>query len=392
MSGRRLILIGYGEALAAPEVAWSLRGAGFDVHVFARSRRRLALRADRRLTLHEIPGPGESTREARAALEALVARLNPAAVMPLDDGSVWLCSRTNLAGSEIIGPRGVEVEVALNKELQFRAAERAGLHVPAWVLVGDGDDPPEDVTQPCIVKPALAAFEKDGRLTRGGAAFATCDSELREAIDRCRGQGPLLVQQVIRGVGRGVFGIGLGGRVIALSGHERVRMMNPAGSGSSACISVEPEAGWWEAAPRFVEEARWDGLFMIELIRDADGREWFIELNGRPWGSMALSRRSGLEYPARAARMKTDAGFSVPEVSPRVGVLCRHLGRELIHAMFVLRGPKGPRPPAWPSRLDTACSLLSPSGLRAGWYNFDHNARRVFFEDTWRTVWAQVSQ
>ena len=40
---------------------------------------------------------------------------------------------------------------------------------------------------------------------------------------------------------------------------------------------------------------------MIELLRDRDGVAWFMELNGRTWGSLALARRLGLEYPAWAA-------------------------------------------------------------------------------------------
>ena len=47
-------------------------------------------------------------------------------------------------------------------------------------------------------------------------------------------------------------------------------------------------------------------MFMIELLRDRTGKVWFVELNGRPWGSMALSRRQGFEYPAWHVKLAID--------------------------------------------------------------------------------------
>jgi hypothetical protein len=48
----------------------------------------------------------------------------------------------------------------------------------------------------------------------------------------------------------------------------------------------------------FLKGCNWRGLFMIELLRDPSENLWFIEFNARAWGSMALARRLGFEYPA----------------------------------------------------------------------------------------------
>ena len=40
------------------------------------------------------------------------------------------------------------------------------------------------------------------------------------------------------------------------------------------------------------------------------GPAWFVELNGRPWGSMALARRQGLEYPAWQVTLALDASVA----------------------------------------------------------------------------------
>jgi len=84
-------------------------------------------------------------------------------------------------------------------------------------------------------------------------------------------------------------------------------MMDPEGSGSSACtpIAVRPELR--DAVALMMARLEWEGLFMVELLGDEAGRAWFMELNGRAWGSMALARRMGLEYPAWAvAAVKGD--------------------------------------------------------------------------------------
>src|SRR5437764_6457867 len=126
-------------------------------------------------------------------------------------------------------------------------------------------------------------------------------------------------------------------------------MVNSQGSASSACRSQAVDGSRREAAARFLLDARWTGLFMLEFLRDTSGDAWLMELNGRPWGSMALARRRGLEYPAWAVRVALDPGF-VPAVpaDPR-SIVCRHLGLELAHLAFVVRGPQSKAAEAWPS-------------------------------------------
>jgi hypothetical protein len=133
--------------------------------------------------------------------------------------------------------------------------------------------------------------------------------------------------------------------------------------------------------------ARWQGMFMIELLRAGESW-WFMELNGRPWGSLALARRLGFEYPAWALGELLDERFQAPAPPPFRELLCRHLGRELVHLLFVLRGPDGFSGP-WPGRRQTLRALLASDGPTA-WYNLHPGMRGVFLEDSWRTVYDQT--
>ena len=65
-----------------------------------------------------------------------------------------------------------------------------------------------------------------------------------------------------------------------------------------------------------------------------------MELNGRAWGSMALARRRGFEYPAWNVQAALDPDFVPVEPTDPPEILARHLGMELAHLAFVARGPQ----------------------------------------------------
>src|SRR6267143_363614 len=173
---------------------------------------------------------------------------------------------------------------------------------------------------------------------------------MERAIGQWKERVPLLVQAFVPGNGEGIFGLAAPDGVRAWSAHRRLRMMNPQGSGSSACISQSVPQDLRAKVEELIRKADWRGLFMIELLRDRSGNVWFIELNGRPWGSMALSRRQGLEYPAWHLALAIDQQSTVGmALSSAPGLVCRHVGRELMHLLFVLRGPKSRALSSWPS-------------------------------------------
>ena len=169
---------------------------------------------------------------------------------------------------------------------------------------------------------------KIGRKTRICANANEFEAALREWNESI----PLLLQKYIVGVGEGVFGLATPEGVQAWSAHRRLRMMNPQGSGASACVSIPVDQCIRQKTEALIRNAKWTGLFMVELLRDRSGEAWFVELNGRPWGSMALARRQGLEYPAWSASMALSPGShvgtakcgysrtSVPEPWPRTYV------------------------------------------------------------------------
>ena len=125
---------------------------------------------------------------------------------------------------------------------------------------------------------------------------------------------------------------------------------------------------------------------MVEVLRDRAGQAWFMELNGRTWGSMALARHRGLGYPSWAVRAALDPEFSPPYPGmagvTAPNVTARHLGREIVHLGMVLARGDAPRIP-------TVRDVLIPHrGDR--WYNWRPGEPAVFAADTWNTVRSQL--
>jgi hypothetical protein len=377
------VLIGFAESLAAIESAWSLIDAGYEVIAFTRAGRQPPLAVSRSVEVVAVPSPEQDADACVAALRELVTARRPDAVLPLDDQAVWLCDQLG-GGTVIAGPTGPQARLALDKHEQLTLADKAGLLIPPTAVSGV-DSPPGD--GPWMVKPAAAVVVSDGRLKRPTGNIATDRAE----VDRIAANldGTVLVQPVIDGVGEGVFGLAIDGQVYALSGHRRVRMMNPRGSGSSACRSIPIDPTLVEPTRAFVAAAGWHGIFMLELLRDAAGRPWVMELNGRTWGSMALARRRGLEYPLWAVETALDEQWRPPAVPEAPHILARHLGRELVHLLAVMCGGRGADAGRWPGRMQTVRAMLRREP-GTGWYNARRGERRVFVRDTWQTVMAQV--
>ena len=370
-----VVLIGFAEAFAAIEAAWSLQGAGFKVVAFRRAGSRPALRRVRGLEMHEVPDPELDATATVKAVRALCDVVAPAALLPLDDQALWICSQLQESRVQLAGASGSAAECALDKSLQLEAARRAGLPVPSTQVLDDLADA-SSIQFPVMVKPARALYEVSGALARPTGIVCANRQEFERAA-AMPWPGSVLVQPLIRGVGEGLFGIVGSGGVVGWSAHRRVRMVNPQGSASSACRSQPVDRDLVEPSERFLSAIGWRGMFMLEFLRDSDGKPWFMELNGRAWGSMALARRRGFEYPAWTVQAPLDPGFEPTPPSQSPEILCRNLGLEVVHLMFVARGPQSDAPMEWP-RLSRAVRDVCKFTRGDRLYNWNRSQPDVF--------------
>jgi predicted ATP-grasp superfamily ATP-dependent carboligase len=394
-TGRATVVIGFAEALSAPEVAWSLLDAGFNVTSIARRGRGSALRHSRKVVCHDICPPeqnmAQALRDIASVLSSFGDRQNgPILLFPLDDTALWMCSE--LAPNEswiLVGPGKSNADLALNKDQQTRLACEAGFKVPETGVASSVDQAialGEQFGFPLVVKPVECTSVRNGRKISRRTRICANANEFEAALQEWNESTPALLQKYITGVGEGVFGLATPEGVQAWSAHRRLRMMNPHGSGASACVSIPVDQDIRQKTEALIEKAKWTGLFMVELLRDQSGEAWFVELNGRPWGSMALARRQGLEYPAWSASMALAPGSHVDTAqSASPGLVCRNLGRELMYLLFVIRGPRSAAMVEWPSIWNAFRTILQTSRSER-YYNWRRDDKRVFFADCFYTL------
>ena len=389
-----IVIIGFAEALSAPEVVWSLVDAGCTVRAFGRKGQPSALRHSRHTSVVDVTPPEKDSAATVQEVSALGRQLitdnsgRPVVIFPLDDAAVWLGDRvvsppTNDGSTPVLaGPSNRSVALALDKAVQVEAARAAGFKVPVTrILRTKADAGTEEINFPIILKPAEAIVWREGRLRKVRNWICANQQELDAAMEGWGESVPLLLQPFVRGTGEGVFGMALPDGPAAISAHRRVRMMNPHGSGSSACVSQAVPSDVKHAAEQFIRQTGWRGLFMIELLRDQNGKAWFMEFNGRPWGSIALARRQGFEYPAWNVRLALDPQWRVPShplVKP--GLVCRNAGRELMYPLFVLRGPKSDALQHWPGFWRSVAEIARVNS-RHVFYNWRRDDARVFVSD-----------
>lgn len=392
---RPLVLIGFAQSLAFPEAVFSLHQAGFRVCAFRRpGGMSLSWKGLPLEEVIEITTPEVSTEQAVVDLrQAIASRTDIAVLMGVDDVSLWLvneaASQLTRNGREIrvANARGEACAVALDKARQVDLAKAAGLSVLPTVLVRQVADLAAVTHFPSIARPARAiTLTASGALGKGETLFFHAAEDLAK-VKVVDPEEPLLVQPLVHGVGVGVFGFAGAGGVHCLFGHRRLRMMNPHGSGASACEVARPSEDLCNAVRAFIDGVGWVGPFMVELLRDDEGRHWFVELNGRLWGSLALSRRNGFEYAAWAVEQALDPAF-VPRLQANLPQRrqVRHLGREILHLLFLIKGPKTRFHAArWPRLMTSLRGVLTPCGPK-GFYNFDAAFPGFFLREAYGTV------
>jgi hypothetical protein len=383
MAAKNVHLVGFAEAVAAPEVCFSLKKANGRIVAFHRPKSGGKFARLNFVEYFPVAAPELDLEQAVRDVETVVRQVCPESITPCDDAALFVLSR--LKGDKVrsLLPTSAACAFAMDKHAQITLASESGFSVPCTRQVTSEADVDEFSTRPAILKPRAALDLIGGRLDKGSSFVIQSDrlpSEARKAI----GRRQYLIQEYKNGVGEGFFGVARDGDIYAGFGHRRLRMMNPLGSGSSACVSRVPEANEVDAARALVKKLNWQGPFMVESLRDNAGRRWFMEFNGRFWGSLALARRCGLDMPRVAVDLQN--GKPVAVAQEVCAGFARHLGRDLINLLFVLRGPSdGIRSEQWPTRRSAVKEFFAPHGL-GSFYNYDASQPLFFVKDALFTV------
>jgi predicted ATP-grasp superfamily ATP-dependent carboligase len=218
-----------------------------------------------------------------------------------DEGEVVARYRSRLPEHVIIPLAGYEVlSLANDKFRMTQVASNIGVPTPRFA----------QVKQVKEVGSAIAEVGGRGviKLLRGCSAkgvFYPADIREAEAITQrlvkkyCLAPERYpMIQERVEGEGWGVSCLYWEGKRIASFTHRRLREKTITG-GTSTLRESAHNSLMEEYAHRLLDHLGWHGLAMVEFKWDPQLKQaWFLEINPRLWGSIALPIACGVDFPA----------------------------------------------------------------------------------------------
>ena len=339
---RKLLVLGSDGGSVALALTRALGRAGHHVVVGATKQSPVAGASRYAQSTVTFSDPRESVAQFRREVRAfnqqqceLVFGVNDAALLPF-----MVEGADPLPG--LVAPTPVVWQRAFNKRTAAQSAREVGFIVPAEVIVhslADVEQVPEH--WPLVVKPQSSKVIIDDALRNLRVRVVRTKLELTAALDALLPFGPVLVQNFISGDGVGMSGVCQDGELVQAFQHRRLHQ--PVGGGGSYYrISETLDPILHQKVRQLVGLLSWHGPLMVEFLHTADGAYSFVEVNGRWWGSLALSLKAGLNLPATQLELLQGQQRSKLG-SYRSGVASRLLTRDapFVWQQYLGRGPIG---------------------------------------------------
>ncbi|MDH3603159.1 MAG: hypothetical protein OEU26_26395, partial [Candidatus Tectomicrobia bacterium] len=228
-------------------------------------------------------------------------------------------------------PSDAALAFTLSKYRATRKALALGIRCPTTVFVSDGTSLAvctHDLSIlrfPVVIKSdnyvsAQGAYHKGE--TFYAATMAHAAAILRELRQRPTG---VIAQAYIPGGGAGAFLLRCGGRTSLRFAHRRLHEVPYTGGYSSYRESChDPEL--LHLGEQILHAIDYDGVAMVEFRRGLhDNQLYFLEINGRLWGSLALALHCGVDFPRALLESHQNGRPYGPVPSYRAGIRCRNL-------------------------------------------------------------------
>jgi carbamoyl-phosphate synthase L subunit-like protein len=170
-----------------------------------------------------------------------------------------------------------------------------------------------------------------------------------QAIQAARGEA--FLETYLRGPTFLVGGLFTSGRALRLHATEKLEQ-HPRLTGPSIRVRTVDDPVLLELGTRVFQALQWNGLGSADFIRTADGHYHFLEVNPRPWGSIAAAQHADVDLfaPLRdllaGAQPDADLRFTAQRESRVLPVYLlasryRYNPLTLLHLVRDLAAPQG---------------------------------------------------
>jgi protein-tyrosine-phosphatase len=275
------------------------------------------------ISYRACPDPWLSQSEFCAWLGANTADVD--AVLPVSEAAIVAatrCRREAPPALVIITPPEESLNYTLSKRRATMQALALGIPCPHTAFTLDAVS---GVKAPYLVRTDNRLMG-DGSYHKGKNWYIEDTSELLDLLAELdEGGERWLAQEFIIGKGAGAFLLVRRGESVLEFAHERVHEVPFYGGHSSLRKSVR-DAKVMATAKRLLTSIRYEGVAMVEFRRTGDsGTPYFVEINGRLWGSLALALHAGVDFPAGLVDCIAGTHVRPPVSQYAEGIYCRNV-------------------------------------------------------------------
>jgi protein-tyrosine-phosphatase len=331
MATRGRVLVLDGARVHALDIVRSLGRRGLSVSVAANVHDAIGFSSRFASAARVYPDPVAEPEAFIAWLHADIRSTGYDLVIPVTDVTSIPISR-NLTKLSALCPFATEafdkVQLVSDKSRTLEIAQRLDVPCPATVVVRHADEIAHRVAQlrfPVVCKPLASGTWGPSGYVALPVSYALDEHELRRDVTKRLDTSPVLLQEYRRGAGVGIEVLAHEGTIVQAFQHERLHELPLSGGASTYRVSMPLDPVLLDYSARLLEHLRWTGVAMVEFKVDrATSDIALMEINGRFWGSLALSTRAGMAFASDLYDLLT-TGRTVPSRSYRTGVRCRKL-------------------------------------------------------------------
>jgi hypothetical protein len=343
-SGRRVLLLDEGW-LQTMHVASALEAAGHRVTVLTANG---STASYRRRTVLWCSGPAVGDSRFLAHLDRMMRETPFEHVLPLTEPLMFRLWDAPPVWEAAIYPATDHQQRQLLRDKHVLIAHMAscGIAVPRQCRLG-GDLELSAVARelglPLVIKAATGA---------GGTRVHIVDTaaQLARTVSRLAVRSDWALQELVDGPTYLFGGVFHDGRPLRIYAAEKLAQ-HPARTGPAIRLRSDDDPALVELALRVFRELRWTGLASADFIRRPCGSYVLLEVNPRPWGSIAAARTAGVDLFTLFTELlagdvpRAALGFTANQecsVFPRYLLCSDHWSvAGALHALRDLLGPQG---------------------------------------------------
>jgi biotin carboxylase len=257
------------------------------------------------LTFHKRPLQNDADDEALIlSIEEALRETDSDKVLPMAEETLFKIWRSKPKWIDKVVPNIPEQERHryLSKHQMTAFINAGGAAAPRTVRLVDGT--PDEVAA-VIAELSLPIVVKTHAGVAGSGVHIANSEEgtlalVREAFER-EGQWPAL-QAYVSGPTYLVGGVFCDGRAVRLVAARKTEV-EPAVTGPSIRLLTTADPQLLDAARHVFRSLQFTGIASADFMRGANGKYLFLEVNPRPWGSIGVARRAGVDVIPAWVRM-----------------------------------------------------------------------------------------